>query len=55
MDRTNISRLFIRLDKLRGNPVAFKGLEGGANSVLRCKASEFRNSLFSRTLAWKLS
>src|SRR5207302_4404653 len=51
----NISCLFVRVDKERGNPVVFKGLKRGTNSVLRRKASEFRNRLFARTLAWKPS
>ena len=51
----NISCLFVRVDKVRGNPVVFKGLKRGTNSVLRREASEFRNRLFARTLAWKPS
>ena len=46
----NISRLFLRVDKMRANPVAFKRLERGTNSVLRCQASKFRNRVFARTL-----
>src|SRR5438309_355317 len=51
----NISCLFARVDKVRGNPVVFKGLKRGTKSVLRREAREFRNRLFAGTLAWKLS
>ena len=47
----HISRVFVCVDKVRGNPVALKGLERGTNSMLRREASEFRNRLFARTLA----
>ena len=46
----NISRFFVRVDKVRGNPVVFKGLKRGTNSVFRCQASKFRNRVFARTL-----
>jgi len=46
----NISRLFLCVDKVRANPVAFKRLECGTNSVLRCQASELCNRVFARTL-----
>jgi len=46
----NISRLFLCVDKMRANPVAFKRLECGTNSVLRCQASKFGNRVFARTL-----
>jgi hypothetical protein len=46
----NISRFSVRVHKVRGNPVASKSLERGANSVLRRQASEFRNRLIARTL-----
>src|SRR6266571_4106101 len=46
----NISRFSVRVHKVRGNPVAFKSLERGANSVLRRQASEFLNRLIARAL-----
>jgi hypothetical protein len=51
----NLSRCFLRVDKVRGNPIVFKGLERGTNTVLRREASEFRNRLIARTIRWKLS
>ena len=44
------SRLLFRVDKVRGDPVAFKRLERGTNAVFRREASEFRNGLFGRAL-----
>jgi hypothetical protein len=51
----NLSRCFVRVDKVRRNPIVFKGLKRGANTVLRREASEFRNRLIARTIRWKLS
>ena len=51
----NFSRLFLCVDKVRGNPVVFESLKRATDSVLRREASEFRNRLFARTVAWKLS
>jgi hypothetical protein len=51
----NISCCFVRVDKVRGNPVVFEGLKRGTNLVLRREASEFRNRRFARTLAWRHS
>jgi hypothetical protein len=49
----NISRQFLRVDKVGANPVLFKGLERGTNSVLRRQASKFHNRLFARAISWK--
>jgi hypothetical protein len=49
----NTSRLFLRVDKVRANPVCSRASSAARIRVLWRQASEFRNGLCARTLPWK--